>query len=467
MGSLKLSIFRNHPQGAKSVFLAQAFFNFGFFGFKSLIVLYTIDHYAFKEQDAIDIFATLMALSYATSLIGGYLADKLIGPRDSILLGGALSSIGVAILTVNTNAFLAFALLSLGSGCYKPNFSAVLSLLFKDPQDPNKDSAFTVLYVAMNLGSFIGPIICSYASYAYGWVTGFTSVVISYFIGTSLIFYRTKHLKDFIKIPLKEVLQGAALLITSIVALYFLFKYRNYFDKLMGVTIFISFICFSIIFYKSNFEERKGLVTAIPYILLFTIFCALFEQAGSSILLFFDKMVDRQLQGLVIPSSTLLSIDPILVLILGLFVPQLSKTYLERNKALDGLTKFGIGFFFISASFGVLALGASQSLPPISLGWILLAIFLQTIGELFIVPVGFASISKLAPKRYLSLMMSLWLMAISYGHYLAGIVAKSSLNSVKTPVNGDLSNYTQFFFYLSIIPLGIAITLLINVFRKN
>jgi len=474
MSILKSSLSQDYPKGSMSIFLTQALFNFGFFGFKSLIILYAIDFYALKEADAINIFATLMTLSYATSLVGGFLADKLIGPQNTLLIGGVLSSLGVGLLIfpLNTKVFFALTLLSLGSGCFKPNLSALLSLLFKDPQDSRKDSVFTTLYVAMNLGNFLGPIICSLASHYYGWISGFTVIALSFMAGTYLLFYQIKYLRALPKkVSINQGLQAVSILIITAGALYFLFTFRKYFNGLMGIIMVISLICFGTIFYKSMHQERKGLIKTIPYIFLFAFFCALFEQSGSSIMIFFERGVDRQILSFILPSSSLLSFDPIFVLVLGLLLPFLSKNYLKKSHKTNGLTKFGIGFFFISLSFGVLALGSSLSRIPISMTWILIAIFLQTIGELFIVPVGFASISKFAPSRYLSLMMSLWLMAISYGHYLAGILAQFSLNPLKDGPKENLDIYHQFFFHLSILSLGIAFVLIMNTiknyYRKN
>ncbi|MBL0941830.1 MAG: MFS transporter [Alphaproteobacteria bacterium] len=470
MSILKPAVFQDYPYGAKSIFLTQACFNFGFYSLKSMIILHTIDFYSLKEHAAIEIFATLMTLSYATALLGGFLADKLIGPRNTLLIGGTLSSLGVALLIfpLNKNIFLALSFLSIGSGCFKPNLSTLLSLLFKDPKDALKDSAFTTLYVAMNLGSFIGPIFCSLASHYYGWISGFLIIVLSFVLATYLLFRATQH-HNILKraTPAKKLLQAAVILVLSIVALYFLFKYRNCFNGLMGIIILISLMCFCTIFYKSTALEKIGLLKIVPYIILFAFFCALFEQAGSSIMIFFDRVVDRQILGFTIPSSSLLSLDPILVLIFGMLMPYLSKAYFKSNNKVEGLTKFGIGFFFISLSFGVLGLGSTLSSIPISIIWVFIAIFFQTVGELFIVPVGFASISKFAPSRYLSLMMSLWLMAISYGHYLAGILANFSLSAQHIRIGDNLGNYYQFFSKLSILSLSVAGILLLNALRKK
>lgn len=466
---IQSSFFQKYPKGFLAIFLTQIFFNFGFFGLKSLFVLYILEHLSIKESEAFELFATLMALSYAMSLLGGFLADKVIGAKNSLLIGGIVNIMGISLLAFPSNdvAFLGMALLSLGSGCFKPTFSTLLSLLFKDPQDPRKDSAFTNLYIAMNLGSFMGPLLCSIVSLHYGWIGGLMTVILSFMVGIYLFFRQTQHLTIGVKTnTIFRPLQAGAILILSVAITYFLFKYRSYFHGLMGGIVLISFFCFCTLLYKSTAEERAGLLKTIPYIFLFAFFCSLFEQSGSSLMLFFDRQVDRHMIGMTLPSSSLLSLNPILILMLGMFFPSLSKNFLEKKGPLDGLTKFAIGFFFISLSFGVLAFGSSKAQDLVSLHWVLISLLLQAIGELFIVPVGFANISKLAPTRYLGLMMSIWLMAIAYGHYFAGIFARLLFSSTEGVVENNLESYYHFFFKLSCMPFIVALLLMLNILRK-
>lgn len=461
------SLLQKHPKGFSAVFTAQVLFNFGFFGLKSLFVLYVLERFAFKEADAFEIFATLMALSYAATLLGGFLADKYIGPKNALLLGGALSVAGVGLLAFPEKdaAFLGMALLSLGSGCFKPSFSTLLSFLFKDPQDPRKDEAFTHLYMAMNVGNFTGPLICGLLSRHYGWTGGLAAAGLSFLAGSCLFWAQTRSLKTGVKTKrFLHPLQVASILAFSVLAGYGVFTYSAYFHGLMGAAVLVSLVCFCALFYKSSRKDRDGLLKTLPYIFLFAFFCSLFEQTGSSLMVFFDRAVDRKIMGFTIPSASLLSLNPVFILMLGTVVPYVSRRFLERERPLDGLTKFGIGFFFISLSFAILALSASRS--PVPLSWVIAAIFVQAMGELFIVPVGFASISKFAPQRRLGFMMSLWLMAIAYGHYFAGVMARLWLGAADCGLEGGLGGYRGFFFKLSVMPFVAAVLLMLYAWRK-
>lgn len=463
-------LFNQYPSGFTSLFFTQILFNFGFYGFKSLFLLYAIDLLALKENEAIAFFSAFMSLTYATSLIGGMLADKIIGARNSLLIGGSLCCLSIFMLLISprSTVYLAMAFLSIGLGCFKPNFSTMLSMLFKDTQDLRKDSAFTTLYIAMNIGSFIGPLACSFMSTTYGWRYGLILIVLSFLSGT-LLFFKQGHIfkSHFRDSKTYDIGKVFLILGIAVCGIYYLFRYRVYFHGLMGLIVIVSFIAFGSLFYKANPQEKQGLTKAIFYIGLFTIFCALYEQCGSSLLLFFEHFVDRKIFNLTLPSSSLLSLNPILVLILGLIIPFVSKSFPNKKITLEGFTKFSLGFFLTSLSFGILLTAAYQGHIPLSIFWMLSAIALQTLGELFIVPVGFSNISKIVPQRYIGFMMGLWLMAISYGHYLAGLVANSSLNTADGKFVYSLENFSQFFLKLSIFPLIITILLAICMFMRK
>ena len=175
-------------------------------------------------------------------------------------------------------------------------------------------------------------------------------------------------------------------------------------------------------------------------------------------MLFFDKAVDRQILGLEFPSSALLSLGPLFVLICSPLLVLFSERVLEKGKPLNGLIKIGIGFILTSLSFGILAFSCHVHSDLISPVWVVGSILIQTLGELLIVPIGFSNISKLAPPRLRSLMMSFWLMAIAYGHYFGGMIAQGSVNP--SPLQETaLMHYHAFFLNLALMPCLVGIGL--------
>jgi POT family proton-dependent oligopeptide transporter len=231
----------------------------------------------------------------------------------------------------------------------------------------------------------------------------------------------------------------------------------------MGMITCGSIICFGKIFYQCTAKERKNVLTIIVYILLFALFCTLYEQAGTSLMLFYEKAVDRTVMGMAVPSSFFLSLDPLFVLLCGPALLWLSKKYFEKTTSLHGFVKIGCGFLCVAASFEILALSTFYSSTSlVSPLWIMGAMLIQTIGELWIAPITFSKISQYAPPRFKSILMSFWSMAIAYGHYLAGFVAQFSLNDAPSLAAGNsLEGYQVFFTHLTLLPLCVALSLLL------
>jgi len=447
------------------VYITQALFNGSFYGAKAIFVLYAINRFSLDEAEAVSLFATLMVLCYGTSLMGGYIADKGLGVKNTVMAGGVFSAVGfLCILSPSPDIyFLGLALASLGSGYFKPNLLTSAGLLFENPGDPRKDRVYSLVYAAMNLGGFIAPILCGFVGKTWGWHYGMILVAVvfmyaSYFVYKTMRFHPTY--KERLTLS-KGRLVGSNLLL--IILLYLLFRYRDYFHSLMGVITCGSIACLGTIIYKCTPQERKNVARIMAYILLFSLFCALFEQAGTSLMLFYEKAVDRQVMGTVIPASAFLSLDPLLVLLFGPIFLLLSARYLEKTKPINGFIKAGCGFLCAALTFGVLALSASRNNAVlISPLWIVGATFIQVIGEFWVAPVSFSKISQYAPPRYKSVLMSFWPMAIAYGHYFAGFIAHFSLNHGANLSPGNpFGHYQSFFMHLALLAACVGMPLIL------
>lgn len=471
---MALNIFKKYPQGFGGLFITQTCFNFSFYGLKSIFILYIIAQFSLSEREAISLFATLMAVCYAASLIGGWIADNSLGTKSTIILGGLFQAAGISFLMAPSNEFcyIALALISLGSGFFKPTLSTSVGMLFDNPKDPHKDKAYSTFYIAMNLGSFAAPLLCGFISKTYGGYYNSLLLIIMTLMGGVYLFYERIHFKQRYdpashksSLVLNPIFIGTCILVL-LFCFYLLFKYHGSFNHLMGAIALGSFIYIGKIFYQSNRQEKQDILNILFYILLFTFFCSLFEQAGSSLMLFFDKAVDRQIIGIEFPSSALLSLGPIFVLICSPLLVLFSEKILERKTYIDGLIKLGIGFLLTSLSFLILAVSCNQENNLVSPFWVVGSILIQTIGELWIVPIGFSNISKLAPPRVRSLMMSFWLMAIAYGHYFGGFIAQFSL-SEPSASESTLGHYSTFFLNLALAPCAVGFLLFLFYYIKQ
>lgn len=433
-------------------------FNFSFFGLKSLFVLYVIDQCQWPQAQALTLFATLMTFSYATSFIGGWLADQFMGARNTLFLGAGLCLVSLMFFALpsSQNMVIAAALLSLGAGCFKPNVSALLSSLLSGATEADKQHAFTQLYIAMNVGNFLGPLVCSLLRQKVGWGGGLGLLVVSFTLALGVLWRCFPNQQLTSTVTLKNTLKALGVLALSSGALIVLFQYHASVEHVMNSIILVSFGCFGFIFTQCNKLERQDLVRLIPYILSFALFCMLFEQMGGSLLLFFEQRVDRHLLGFSLPSSILLSLNPIFVLLLGVRFSTGLHRLSNRIGALKGLTTFGLGFMSVGSSFVLLVLACSLSPGLIHGGWVVAVVALQTVGELCIVPLGFAKVAELSPPRYASVLMSLWLMAIAYGHYGAGLLARTSLGSPSILAE-SIPSYEPLFTRLSLMAFSIAL----------
>ncbi len=448
----------NFPSGYNALFLNRAAGNFCFYGLRSLLVLYLTSTFLFSDQKAFDLYGTFMALAYLTPVIGGWLSDHYLGARQAILAGGVIVFIGcVSLLGSDLSSLtLGLTFISLGTGLLKPSSLASVGILFSDDQGSEKDRAYTTLYVGMNIGSALGPLFCGWIGHTYGWHYVFP------IIGSVLLIaciYCFKRLEGFIQLQgpenlsIEDKLKCSILLIISAVAVWLCLTFADYLDWLMPIIITVSLLTLAIIYNKSNTHDRINLLKIASLMGLFAIFCALFEQSGSSITLFINRCVNRQFLSNQIPTEFFQSLNPILIVILGALVARQTK----KDSNNDVFLKFCVGFFFVSLSFFILSwVPAHSETRLISPFWIVAVFSIQVIGELFVVPIGFSAVSKLSPKKHTSLVMGLWLVSISCGHYIASLLAKfSGLTHDKTATE-SIRLYQDFFGHVAILPLVVA-----------
>lgn len=455
-----------HSHSLKAIFYTQLLFNFGFFGLKSLFVLYMLTNLYFNTETALDLFASMMSLSYATSLLGGWIADKFLGPRWTLALGGLITVLGLIffILSLHLTTYIGMALISLGCGFFKPNFSNMISIVLNHEESEKKDEIFTNLYIMMNVGGFLGPLICGLIYHYTGWLASISLIIVSFVGGVSLFLYSTSSVKK--SLDRSQIFYLFFFLSLGLLILTLLFKNIVYFSWFISLSIMITFIYFLSFYKNSSIEEKSNLHKAIGYILLFTLFCMLYEQAGSSMLLFFEKNVDRNCFGIIIPSSGFLALGPLFILLMGKNTTPLLEKILNNKKSLGTLQKFSIGFFFTSCSFAIFSISAfiaESSSSKVNLMWGVGAILLQVIGEIFIIPAGFSKITKLSPKKHVGFMMGFWLLSIAYGHYLAGVLARYYLH----PRGEGIENYNTFFTNLSFFSFFISIILILYLYKHH
>jgi len=470
-----MSIHKNQPKGLFLLFFVEMWERFSYYGMRALLVLYMIKFLQFSTEKAGQIYGWYTGMVYLTPLIGGYIADRYLGQRKAIVIGGILMALGHFSMAWPALPFFfsALILLIMGNGFFKPNISTVVGSLYEQ-NDPRRDSGFTIFYMGINLGAFFSPIVCSTLGEKIGWHWGFGAAGVGMVIGLSMylwgqkVFLGEKCLKP--SNPNKKYY--IPILLLSVILLFLIlsaFQFSGYKIKesIPNYIYWIAaiFVAFGLI-YSYTLKSEKSKLThiekqriAVIFIMVFfsIFFWAAFEQAGSSLTLFADRETNRIINIFgwkwEIPAGYFQSINPLLIFILAPFFSKLWIKLSEMNKEPSSPLKFSIGLALLGIGFVIMVIASTvyQEHGPVSVFWLLGAYFFHTLGELCLSPVGLSLVTKLAPIQFGSLMMGVWFLSSFAANFVGGFFAG----------NYDTMNHTLFYMIPTATAFGSAILLFI------
>lgn len=497
-----------HPKSLAFLFFTEMWERFSFYGMRALLTLYLtlqlFRHLQEPEKKAVafGIFAAYGALVYATPFIGGLIADKFLGYKKAIIWGAILMAVGHFVMAIENEfcLYIALAFLIIGNGFFKPNISSIVGNLYMD-NDPRRDSGFTIFYMGVNLGAFFSPIVCGVIGETYGWHWGFGIAGLGMLIGL-LVFMRNQKKLDYKEIidfnnPSAEVhtayaLIGAApiaeklhkkvflglsvehviyvLSVCSVAVFALLVKHYQLMAYALTPFAAAVVIIIFIIALRSNRIERHRLFVVLIMLFFTTLFFAFFEQAGSSLTLFANENVNRNLFSFAVPTSLFQSVNPMFILILATPLTSLWLWLAIRKREPNTAVKFALGLFFLSLGFLLLAvapyfaneislnIGSADApsvlqIAAVPMLILILSYMLQTIGELCLSPIGLSMVTKLSPPRITAMVMGAWFLSSAMAHHVAGVIANFT-NQEESNVEVMMSDFTQSFatgFY----PLGV------------
>lgn len=442
-----------HPRGLFYLFFAELWERFSFYGMRALLVLYMTKHLLFDDDMSFGIFAAYMSLVYVTPMIGGILADKLLGFRKAILLGGVLMALGHFFLTIEHPIFFygSLGLIIVGNGFFKPNISSFVGDLYHK-EDSRRDAGFTIFYMGINIGAAIAPLLCAWFAEAYGWHYGFVLAGIGMVLGLfifnkgikndvfeekGLITNSELYSKKTLGITNGKMVTIGAFLSVPIFALIIKFNQFEHYLVWVVSLFLIGYIAF--IIFKVSEIEKKRLLVVVYFTMLYTLFSAIFEQAGSSLTLFADRNVN--LIGMDAAGTNSINAGFIFMLAIPFSIlwTYLSKKNVNPNSAI----KFGIGLLLLGLGFIVFAYSANAAddFAKTPMSYLVLGYFILTVGELFLSPIGLSKMTELSPLKYISFIMGVWFSANFYGHFFAGKIAK-----LTTVSEGDNSLFSEGIF---------------------
>ena len=436
-----------HPRGLSTLFFTELWERFSYYGMRALLILFMTDMVATGGLGMTDVTATAIYglytfAVYAVALPGGWIADRLMGQRQAVLWGGIVIAAGHFTMAIPTTTgfYLGLILIVLGTGLLKPNVSAIVADLYPEG-GARRDAGFSVFYMGINVGALAGPLVCGTLGENVNWHLGFSAAGVGMALGIAQYVWGWRYLGDagVLRVTpseraraLRTFFSGVALVVGLVVMMVFLqstglltLSFLNVAQG-TGVTISVLVILyFAYVFLLGGLtrDERKR-VAVIPLLFLAAaVFWSGFEQAGSSMNLFAERLTDRVVFGWEAPASWLQSINPLFIVVLAPVFGSLWVWLGARNPSIPvkfayGLVQLGLGFF-------VLAWGSTFTVDGdlVSPMWLIMTYFFHTTGELCLSPVGLSSITKLSPKRFVGQMMGIWFMATALGSLLAGLVA--------------------------------------------
>jgi len=448
--------FFGHPRGLATLFFTEMWERFTYYGMRAVLVLFLVSAvssggFGIDDKTAAAIYGLYTAGVYLAALPGGWIADRLIGARRAVFIGGGLIALGNAMLAASTaprGFYLGLLVIVLGVGLLKPNVSAMVAELYPEG-GARLDAGFTVFYMGINLGATLGPVVTGEAQLLIGPRAGFGVAAVFMAAGV-LQYYLTQHhlgaAGKFVapadagggaiargtgaRKPWRSLWIALAASALAVAALSFGWIAVNPLSLARASTLVIAataVLYFAYLFIAGNLsaeEKRRALVIVVLFFGS-VLFWLGYEQAGSSLNLFAERYTDRALGSFVIPASWFQSLDAAFVIA---FAPLLAWVWIalaRRHLKPSAPASFAIGVILMGSGFAVMAVAASivahgsKVLPY----WLIATYLLHTLGELCLSPVGLSYTTKLSPKRLVGQMMGMWFLSLSLGNLAAGLIA--------------------------------------------
>ena len=395
--------FFGHPRGLATLFFTEMWERFSYYGMRAFLILYMTAPAAagglgFGDARAASIYGTYTGSAWGASILGGLVADRFIGQYRSVLLGGIIIALGHGTLAFKSLPafYTGLGLIVLGTGLLKPNVSTLVGSLYA-PGDTRRDAGFSLFYMGINLGAFIGPLVAGYLAQRVDWHLGFASA------GIGMMFGVTQYVLG------RKRLQTAMARLDHAPAATSVSPARRAPADGAGFTS----------------DEWRRIGAIVIFFLAAVLFWGAYEQAGSTLNLFADRYTRLEAFGFSFPSSWFQSVQPIFVILLA---PAFAWLWLRLGRREPSVpAKFAIGLLFMALSFLVLvpaaAMAQSGAGVRVSPWWLVASYFVSEIGELCLSPVGLSAVTKLAPVRIVGLMMGVWFLSNAFGNKLAGWAA--------------------------------------------
>jgi POT family proton-dependent oligopeptide transporter len=444
--------FFGHPRGLSTLFFTEFWERFSYYGMRAILVLFMTaavveGGLGFSVERAGAIYGLYTACAYLLALPGGWLADRLLGQRRAVFIGGLFISAGNLLLFVPGLATFTLGLVCIiiGTGLLKPNVSTMVGELYPGTtpeQGARRDAGFSIFYMGINLGAFVAPLICGYLGENINYRLGFLAAGIGMILGLIQYQFGSRHLGQAGLRPeaagnpearrrtLLVLLGGIA--VTVVLAVLLTTVLGLTVEQIAGamgvviVSLALLYLIAQLVSRDLDGTEKKRMTVIFVLFVFSAVFWSGFEQAGSSLNLFAERLTDRNVFGWEMPASWLQSVNPILIIALAPVFAWLWVALNRRRMEPSSPAKFSLGLILLGLGFGVMVWASiltNNQERQVGMLWLNLTYLLHTCGELCLSPVGLSTVTKLAPQRKVGQMMGVWFMSISLGNLMAGLVA--------------------------------------------
>ncbi len=420
----------NQPKALRVCFLTEMWERFGLYAMQSILVFYLIEKMSFSDMDSYIVLGQFTALLYMMPVIGGWAADRFLGNRFAVLIGGFLLCVGYAILALQKHTlFMGLSLVVIGNSLLKPNISSFLGQFYQ-PNDNRREAGFTLFYVGINIGVLLATFSTGYIKQWAGWGASFAASSLALVIGVCVFRWGYRYFEDKGFPPIKHVSSLPAFLrqrpsfflwlILAVTVIYFALTSANLGSYVLYVfgLLFCGYVI--TLAMKSEKVIRGRLLAVLSLFIFSTVFWGLFFEMFFAVNVFVDRAVDRTLWGNVIPTPVFVGLESLFILILG---PVLAKVWSMEKVRFSVPAKFASGILALAIAMQILAWSISSAPIMLSMIWMILFYLVVTLGEMLVSPIGLSMVTQYSPKEHTSLMMGGFFMATGFGGKLSGLLA--------------------------------------------
>ncbi len=451
--------FFGHPRGLSTLFFTEMWERFSYYGLRPLLVLFMAaalneGGFGFERGQASAIVGIYGACVYLASLPGGWVADRLLGLRRAILYGAVLISAGHISIGLSSFAggrlpfFLGLVLIVLGTGLLKPNISAIVGDLYPEG-GARRDAGFSIFYMGINIGAFVGQLVTGFLGESIGWHWGFGAAGVGMLIGTVVFAAMagktlgnigaepTRHPDPAVQARQERTVKlvlGAGMGILALVIVLAATGAITLDAQAIGQSMTYVILSMVVLFFLYIFaagglagDEKRRVGVIFVLFIFAAIFWSAFEQAPTSLNLFAADFTDRQMGGFEVPATWFQSINSAFIILLAPVFAAIWTTLGRRGSDLSSPGKFSLGLGFAGIGFLLMIFAANRVVESggtllVSPWWLVGSYFFQTVGELCLSPVGLSSMTKLSPRKYVGQMMGIWFTASALGNLIGGLV---------------------------------------------